>query len=276
VWEKTGSDKQAAGLMPHVLDTNGNGKLDENPVAVDKPIDPTRDKEINPGQAYSVIPNPIDGSVWISYSVVPGTFLRYDPKTKLSEVYEPPYMNPKSKVNAYLPHGVDIDRSTGVIWAALNSGQFASFDRRKCKGPLNGPTATGQHCPEGWTLFTLPGPNFKGVDETQSATSDAYYLNWVDWFDTAGLGKNVPIATGTNSDSLIALVKDGFITMRVPYPMGFHPRGLDGRIDDPKAGWKGRGLWSAYSEQATWHIEGGKGTLPKVVHVQIRPDPLAH
>jgi hypothetical protein len=183
---------------------------------------------------------------------------------------------PKARLNAYLPHGVDIDRSTGVIWAALNSGQFGSFDRRKCKGPLNGPTATGQHCPEGWTLFTMPGPNFKGVDETQSATSDAYYLNWVDWFDTAGLGKNVPIATGTNSDSLIALVKDGFITMRVPYPMGFHPRGLDGRIDDPKAGWKGRGLWSAYSEQATWHIEGGKGTLPKVVHMQIRPDPLAH
>ncbi len=34
------------------------------------------------------------------------------------------------------------------------SGHLASFDRRKCKGPLNGPKATGQQCPEGWTLVS--------------------------------------------------------------------------------------------------------------------------
>ena len=49
---------------------------------------------------------------------------------------------------------MDIDRN-GVVWAALASGHLASFDRRKCKGPLNGPTATGQHCPEGWTLYPV-------------------------------------------------------------------------------------------------------------------------
>ena len=32
--------------------------------------------------------------------------------------------------------------------------------------------------------------------------------------------------------------------MRVPYPMGFYTRGMDARIDDPKAGWKGRGIWA--------------------------------
>ena len=58
------------------------------------------------------------------------------------------------------------------------------------------------------------------------------------------------------------------------YP-SFHPRGMDGRIDDPKAGWKGRGLWSSHAETTPWHQEGGKGELPKVIHVQIRPDPLA-
>ena len=45
-----------------------------------------------------------------------------------------------------------------------------------------------------------------------------------------------------------------------PYPMGFHAKGLDGRIDDPNAGWKGRGLWSTYAGRATWHIEGDQGT----------------
>ena len=47
--------------------------------------------------------------------------------------------------------------------------------------------------------------------------------------------------------------------MRVPYPMGFHSRGVDGRIDDPKAGWKGRGIYATYGADAAWHIEGGPG-----------------
>ena len=50
---------------------------------------------------------------------------------------------------------------------------------------------------------------------------------------------------------------------------------MDGRIDDPSTGWKGKGLWSTYSDRAATHIEGGKGQMSKVVHFQLRPDPLA-
>jgi hypothetical protein len=51
-------------------------------------------------------------------------------------------------------------------------------------------------------------------------------------------------------------------------------------VDDPKIGWKGKGLWASYSTYATWHIEGGKGeggpgVLPKAVKFQMRPNPLA-
>ena len=35
---------------------------------------------------------------------------------------------------------------------------MARFDRSACAGPLNGPDATGAHCPEGWTLFAEPLP----------------------------------------------------------------------------------------------------------------------
>jgi hypothetical protein len=28
------------------------------------------------------------------------------------------------------------------------------------------------------------------------------------------------------------------ITVKVPFPTGFYAKGLDGRIDDPNAGWK--------------------------------------
>jgi hypothetical protein len=186
LWDETGDDKAAGGRIVRVMDANGNGKLDQGWVDAKAPLDPTKDQALDPGQAYSVIPNPLDGSVWISYSNIPGGLMRYDPKTKLSEWYETPYMNSKAKVEGYLPHGIDIDRSTGVIWTGLNSGHYAEFDRRKCTGPLNGPTATGQHCPEGWTLHQAPGPQFKTVEESGSA--DSYYLNWVDWYNTSGLG----------------------------------------------------------------------------------------
>jgi hypothetical protein len=104
---------------------------------------------------------------------------------------------------------------------------------------------------------------------------ESSYYTWVDQFDTLGLGRNVPVATGNMSDSLEALVDGKFVTLRVPYPMGFHAKGLDGRIDDPNGGWKGRGIWSTYAGRAPYHIEGGKGTTSKVVHFQLRPDPLA-
>jgi hypothetical protein len=84
------------------------------------------------------------------------------------------------------------------------------------------------------------------------------------------------INTGNQSDALFALVDGQFTTLRVPYPLGFYPKALDGRIDDPNAGWKGKGLWSAFSARPVWHFEGGKGQTSKVVHFQLRPDPLAH
>jgi hypothetical protein len=65
------------------------------------------------------------------------------------------------------------------------------------------------------------------------------------------------------------------VTFRVPYPMGFYAKGLDGRIDNPKAGWKGKGIWTSVSTRAPFHMETGKGTLPKLIKFQVRPDPLA-
>ena len=170
----------------------------------------------------------------------------------------------------YSPRGMDIDRNN-VAWVALGSGHLASFDRRKCKGPLNGPNATGQHCPEGWTLYPTPGPNFKNVKDSGSA--DSHYYDWVDQFDTLGLGKNTPIITGNGSDSLLALVNGKFVVMRVPYPLGFFAKGMDGRIDDPKAGWKGKGVWTTWGTRTPFHSETGKGTNSKVVHFQVRPTP---
>jgi hypothetical protein len=194
------------------------------------------------------------------------------PATALVELYELPLDDARRPVTGFSPRGMDVDRE-GVVWAALASGHMASFDRRKCRAPLNGPGATGQHCPEGWTFYPEPLPQLRGV--TDSGSAEGSYYTWVDQFDTFGLGTNVPISTGNASEGLLVLKDGQWVVLRVPYPLGFYTKWLDGRIDDPNAGWKGRGLWATVSTRAPFHQEGGRGTTSKVVKFQLRPDPLA-
>jgi hypothetical protein len=275
MFDETGDEEKSQGWTPLILDTNGNGKRDEY-VEPDQAVDPSKDKRIS-ARYYGVAVNPVDGSIWGSTLGFPGAVMRLDPGpnppvTALTELYELPWGNPKAPVQGYSPRGMDIDRN-GVVWTPLASGHMASFDRRKCTGPLNGPTATGQHCPEGWTLYPEPLPQLKGLEDSGSA--EASYYTWVDQFDTLGLGRNVPINTGNSSEGLLALKDGEWVIMRVPYPLGFYTKWMDGRIDDPNAGWKGKGLWSTVSTRGPFHMETGKGTTSKVVHFQLRPDPLA-
>jgi hypothetical protein len=275
VYDKTHDEQKAQGWTVFVLDTNGNGKRDAY-VEPDQPLDPAKDRRIN-APFYGVAPSPVDGSIWGSVQGMPGALVRLvpgsnPPATALSEIYEVPWNNPKASVQGFAPRGMDVD-SNGVVWTVLSSGHLAGFDRRKCKGPLNGPTATGPHCPEGWSLYPLPGPNYQGAVDSGSA--DSAYYDFVDRFDMLGLGKDIPLATGNESEGLLALVDGKFVTFRVPYPMGFYAKGIDGRIDDAKAGWKGKGIWTSISTRAPFHMEGGRGTTSKLLKFQVRPDPLA-
>ncbi len=274
IWDKTHDEKQAQGWTAFVLDYNGNGRRDAY-TEPNQPADPAKDKRLNL-VFYGDSPAP-DGSVWGTVQGMPGGLGRvvpgsHPPETTLTEYYEVPWNNPKAAMQGFAPRGMDVD-SKGVVWTVLSSGQLASFDRRKCKGPLNGPTATGQHCPEGWTLYPLPGPNYKGAVDNASAES-AYY-DFVDRFDFLGVGKDVPISTGNLSEGLLALVDGKFLTFRVPYPMGFFAKGMDGRIDNPNGGWKGKALYTTYATRAPFHAEGGKGNTSKLLKFQVRPDPLA-
>jgi hypothetical protein len=268
-FDETGDAAQSQGWTAFVLDTNGNGRRDDY-VEPNQPVDPSKDKRIN-GGFYAVMPSPVDHSVWGTVGVFGGTsaVVRVDPgpnppETALAEIYNVP--KPYFGIR-----GGDIDKK-GVVWVSLGSGHLGSFDRRKCKGPLNGPKATGDHCPEGWTFYQYPGPGFKGIGENSAESS---YYTWVDQHNTLGLGEDVPISTGNLNDGLIALKDGKMIMLRIPYPLSFYAKGLDGRIDDPNAGWKGRGLWTTSGDRTPWLKEGGKGTKPLAVHFQLRPEPLA-
>lgn len=265
-FDETNDAAKSQGWAPFVLDTDGDGKLDAY-TEPGQPTDPKKDMRITGGSGtYAVMPSPADGSIWYTVGVFAGrgAVLRFDPKTKLSEVYNVP-------MPGFGPRGGDID-SKGVVWVSLGSGHLGSFDRRKCKAPLNGPNATGDHCPEGWSFYKYPGPGFDGLGDN---SAEASYYTWVDQHNTLGLGEDVPISTGNLNDGMIALKDGKMVVLRVPYPTGFYAKGLDGRIDDPNAGWKGRGLWTSEGDRTPWLKEGGKGTLPIAVHFQVRPDPLA-
>src|SRR5262249_38135531 len=53
-------------------------------------------------------------------------------------------------------------------------------------------------------------------------------------------------------------VDNKFLVFRVPYPIGYFTKWMDGRVDD--VGWKGKSLWSTYATRTMFHLETGKGT----------------
>jgi hypothetical protein len=271
MFEETGDEVKSQGWTPFILDTNGNGKRDEY-TEPNQPFDPNKDRRVN--VAFYGMSPARDGTVWGTSLAFPGYVVHLDPtkggnpsETSLAEIYEIP-------APGYGPRGMDIDTQS-VVWVPLASGHMASFDRRKCK-VLNGPTMRdGKHCPEGWTLYPFPGPKLSGDPGTGSA--EASYYTWVDQHNTLGLGNDTPLATGNENESLIALKDGKMINIVVPYPMGYYAKTFDGRIDDPNAGWKGRGVWGTAGNRTPFHVEGiGKGERPKIVKFQMRPDPLAH
>lgn len=267
-WDKTHDAGASQGWVPGVLDNNGDGKITKPWTEPGQPTDPTKDSRIRLGNGcYQPAVSALDGSVWCSGTELTRIELGSNPpETARAEVYTSPVMG---------GHGIDIDKN-GVVWANYNgraqgSGNavLTSFDRRKCK-VTSGPTATGKHCPEGWTVHKKR--------DSKADESDHFYLTYMDREDVLGIGvKNVPYSGGANSDSLVGLNPETgkFFTIRVAYPQGFFPRSMQPRIDDPKTGWKGRGLWANFASYTPWHIEGSKGVRPKVVKFQLRPNPLA-
>lgn len=215
-------------------------------------IDPANGKA-DKGWGYAVAVSPIDGAIWQSDPETGGPnnkLYKFDPKTGKFTDY--PLPNP-----GRVPHGIDFS-TDGIVWFSAGSGHLGRFDPK-----------TGK-----FTYWELPGPKFQGTGDETGSTEYPYFL-WVDQFNASGLGKNTVIVNGTTSDSLLVFDPrtEKFSVLRIPYPMPFYTRGLDGRIDDAKAGWKGRGMWATYSSYLPRFTETRMGSVD---HIQIRPNPLAY
>jgi hypothetical protein len=201
---------------------------------------------------YGIAVNPVDQTIWRANPFPGGAvneIMKFDPKTGVHTEYPLP-------LPARGPRGIDAT-TDGRIWFATGSGHLGRFDPATQK----------------FTYWELPGPKMKQTGPETGSAEMPYYI-WVDQFNTFGMGKDVVITCGTNSDSMVTFdpVTEKFNVIRVPYPLSFYTRGLDGRIDDANAGWKGRGLWADYGEDPIRFVEHTQRGA--AVHIQMRPDPL--
>ena len=100
LYDETGDEQAAQGWCPTIVDTSGDGVIGAY-TEPGEPQDPAKDMRID-GFAYGIIPNPVDGSIWIARRLpVPGNIVRLElgdnpPETCIAEVYEPPFENPTS------------------------------------------------------------------------------------------------------------------------------------------------------------------------------------
>jgi streptogramin lyase len=215
-------------------------------------VDP-QTKRVLPSGGYGITISPVDGNVFVSVSTSNGPqnkIWKIDPKTRKMTDYLLP-------APGRLPHGID-HSTDGRVWFSAGSGHLARFDPKT----------------EKFTYWELPGPKYPGTGRETGSTEYPYFL-WVDQFDTLGMGKDMVMVTGTSSDALFIFdpKTERFSTFRMPYPLPFFTRGLDGRIDDARAGWKGRGLWASYNSYLPKFTETKMGY---VAHIQLRPNPLAN
>ncbi len=256
----TSGDRSRLGMLdPSKLDPKRPAETEAAAQTAYAKIDPATGRSVM-GGGYGIIVNPEDDTIW--RAGYPGIFGQpplpnlvgnridmFDPKTQDYKQYvlPPP---------AFGPRGIDAT-TDGKLWFGTGSGHLGRFDPKT----------------EEFTYWETPGPKIRGTDEA-TGSADFHYYIWVDQFDAFGLGANMVILTGTNSDSLLVFdpATEGFTKLRIPYPLGTFTRGLDGRIDDADAGWKGRGLWVSNNTDGLLHTENRMGYISQI---QLRPDPLA-
>ena len=239
-WEKTKNAEASQGWCPAVVDTNGDGKITEW-TEPDAPPDPKKDQRLNFG-CYMVAVDPLNknGVAWCGDN---GRLTRVErgsnpPQTCKAEMYKPP-TGQTPEVTGDGHAAVD---EQGVVWMNWRGSQhLTAFDRRKCK-VTNGPlAATGQACPEGWSVYLKDAPTYAGTNIQSHMT----YLSQIDRHDTLGLGRNLPVYGTVNTVMLVAFRPDRreFVSLIVPPDRVLLAQRT--AASTIKAGWKGKGCGPA-------------------------------
>ncbi len=160
--------------------------------------------------------------------------------------------------------------SSGCRWRAAI---WRASTGASARGRSTARRATGKHCPEGWTLYPLPGPQFQSVHGLGQRRGELLHLG--------GSARHLRLGPerADRHRQLADSLKRWWTASSSPCASlirwAFTPRAWTAASTIRRRAGRAEELWSAYAGRATNHIEGGKGTKPKVVKFQLRPDPLA-
>ena len=171
------------------------------------------------------------------------------------------------------PRGGDID-SKGVVWVSLASGHIGMFDRRKCKGPLNGPNATGNHCPEGWAFYKYPGPGFEGIGENSAEVELLHLGRPAQHLRPRRRHADVDRQPDGRPGRATRTARWSRCACRIRSASTPRASTAASTIRTPAG--RAAACGRRNGDRTPWLMEGGKGRSRMAVHFQLRPDPLAH
>ena len=222
---------EVSGLDADLIDTNGNGKRD-GWVEPNQPVDPPKISGSRARLSHRRQPARRDDLGFDP--TFPGYFVRVDPganpsETALAEIYEPP-------APGYGPRGLDVDRN-GSPGVPLSSSHMGRFDRSKCKVLRRAGNRDRPALPGGLDALSVPRSQIQRRARHRQRGGELLHLGRP--IRHFRLGRNVlgPPATPTIAPRVARTING---SPSRPVSAGLLPKWIDGRVDDPNAGWKGR------------------------------------
>ena len=273
MFDETGDEQKSQGWTPFVLDTNGNGKRDEGYVEPNQPVDPTKDKRIVASASTASRRTRPTASIWGSVLGFPGSVVRVDP----GAIRRRPRWrkSTRCRLPGYSPRGMDID-SKGVVWTPLASGHLAQLRPPQVQGPAQRPDRDRQALPGRLDALSAARPAVRdGVDRTPAAPRRATTPGSIST-TRSGSARTCrsPPATSRTRCSRWSTASSSSCACRIRWASS--PRAWTAASTIPTPAGRAAASGRPTGNRTPFHIEGGKGTQPKVVKFQMRPDPLAH
>ena len=271
MFDETGDEQKSQGWTPFILDTNGNGKRDEY-TEPNQPVDPSQ----GPPHQRGVLRRRAEPGRRLGVGLLARLSGRHRPPRPASRTRRRPRSrkSTRSRRPGYGPRGMDIDIQGRGLDAALErpSGELRP---PQVQGPQRADDRDGKHCPEGWTLYPLPGPQVRGRARARERRGELLHLGRPARHARPRQGH----ADRHRQRERVRCSRSRtarWSTSRARIRWASTPRGSTAASTTRTRGWKGRGIWTTAGNRTPFHVEGGKGNLPKVVKFQLRPDPLAH
>ena len=174
----------------------------------------------------------------------------------------------------YGPRGMRHRPQRRRLGAARERPHRRASTARKCKGPLNGPDRDRQALPGRLDALSVARPAVRGVDRRRAAPRRATTPGSISSTRSAS-ARTCRSRPATSTSRCSRWWTASGSTFACPIRWASTPSGWTGASTIRTPAGRARASGRPIGTRTPFHIEGGKGTRPKVVKFQLRPDPLA-